>query len=130
MDTTLQKDLKQIKKLRTRLKISDSVEIDECGDPNIYGTKGKLFVGEPFWFIYIYDNWVRTKKKLNFMIVSQDGDSEGILKLDRLPTSGESTIIRKTGGFTKKREISEDTKKRLVEQTIKYRFPDGPGIGV
>lgn len=119
-------DLKQIKELRKVLKISNKIEIDACGDPNIYGKKGKLFVGKPFWFIYIFDgNWNVSKRKLRFMILSQDGDQEGILKLDRLPTIKESAIIREIGGFKQKRELSPEHREKLVEAGKKFRFTNG-----
>lgn len=112
----------EIKELREKLNTSSKIAKDECGDLNIFGKKGKIFIGEPYWFIFIREtrSWNNIKKKLNFMVVSQDGDYEGILKLDRYPTSVESTIIRKIVGLVKKKQLSLEHEKKLVESGIKF----------
>jgi hypothetical protein len=39
--------------------------------------------------------WAATKARLSFCEVTQDGDDEGVLRLDRLPTKAEASAIRK-----------------------------------
>ena len=38
--------------------------------------------------------WKNVKKRLAFRWISQDGDDEGCLHLDRLPTAHEADLIR------------------------------------
>jgi len=38
--------------------------------------------------------WKNVKKRLAFRRISQDGDDEGCLHLDRLPTAHEADLIR------------------------------------
>jgi hypothetical protein len=48
-----------------------------------------------------------------FTKVTQDGDSEGCLKLDRLPTPAEANIIRAELGIRKKMVLS-DTQREVL----------------
>jgi hypothetical protein len=50
---------------------------------------------------------------LKFAKVTQDGDGEGFLKIDRLPTEAEGHIIRDKLGIPKKRQSSEEEIARL-----------------
>jgi hypothetical protein len=95
---------------------------DDCGDPTIQGTRGHviaapglpwirprkagfmLFVSAESPMAYTY-----AKKALKFATVTQDGDEEGTLWLDRLPTADEAKAIRRYLGIPKKAELSEDT---------------------
>lgn len=45
---------------------------------------------------------------------TQDGDDEGIVFLDRLPTASEAEIIRAKLGIAKKRVLSDEARKRLI----------------
>jgi hypothetical protein len=56
--------------------------------------------------------WKNAKAKLAFCQVTQDGDWEGCLRLDRLPTSDEAKAIRETLGIRKRRHLSADQKER------------------
>ena len=51
-----------------------------------------------------------------FAKVAQAGDAEGILLLDRLPTSDEAEIIRGKLQIAKKRETSDEELARLRRQ--------------
>jgi hypothetical protein len=59
--------------------------------------------------------WTAAKKALSFAKVWNDGDEEGSLILDRLPTPSEATLIRRYVGVPKRREVSEATKARLAQ---------------
>ena len=48
------------------------------------------------------------KGALKFAAVTQDGDEEGMLFLDRLPTAAEAEIIRSYLGVYKAPELSEE----------------------
>lgn len=52
--------------------------------------------------------WTWAKKALVFAAVTQDGDDEGILLLDRLPTHDESATIRDYTGIRKRQELSAE----------------------
>lgn len=71
----------------------------------LQGDRSTINYDGKWWYICFLDltpiKWKNVKKKLSFMEVSQDGDDEGILRLDRMPTEIEFEIIRKLGGFRK-----------------------------
>jgi hypothetical protein len=91
---------------------------DECGAWCISGTRGTLHTwGDgKGWALYVSCNsgqhwtWV---KKLSFCTVSQEGDDEGVLKLDQLPTPEQADAIRSALGIQKHREISAEVLARL-----------------
>ena len=87
---------------------------DECGDLCILGTKGKIYMDDNHWYLYVFKGrWSLIKEKLSFMEVCQDGDTEGILKLNHYPTKEEAKTIRKVAGFRKFKEISESQRETL-----------------
>jgi hypothetical protein len=49
-----------------------------------------------------------------FAVVTQDGDDEGMLFLDRRPTEGEATILRRYLGIRKRRDLSDEERARLA----------------
>jgi hypothetical protein len=51
--------------------------------------------------------WGADKKKLKFCRLTQDGDAEGCMILDRLPTAAEGATIRSVLGIPKRIELSE-----------------------
>ena len=102
---------------------------DGCGDPAIMGTRGHVMAipGIPshrprvheahkragFLFYVVAESgtaWTYAKRALKFAEVTQDGDEEGFLRLDRLPTAEEAKVIRRYLGIPKKAELSEETK--------------------
>jgi hypothetical protein len=50
--------------------------------------------------------WTNTKALLSFAELRQDGEDEGIVGLDRLPTSAEAAVIRKVIGIRRRRHLS------------------------
>jgi hypothetical protein len=92
---------------------------DECGAWCISGTCGTLHTwGDgKSWALYVSCNsgqhWTWVKKKLSFCTVTQDGDEEGVLRLDQLPTPDQANIIRHVLGIQKRREVSADVLRRL-----------------
>ena len=104
---------------------------DECGDWAVFGKLGHIYAvpgtldrpktngfqiyfrgAEEFGEISTLA-WTWAKKALSFCQVTNDGDNEGMLFMDRLPTAAESEIIRDKLGIRKKREISDDERERL-----------------
>ena len=65
------------------------------------------------------------KKALTFAKVTQDGDDEGGLIFDRLPTANEAEIIRHYLGIAKKREFGAEELARLRERALAARAKIG-----
>lgn len=129
-----QADRSEDKRLLQQL--SDSLEtsyqrirLDECGDWNIFGRKGKISTDTKLWYVYIPGQtkrqWNAAKHKLKFMEVSQDGDEEGILKLERMPNLEEAKIIRKVLGLRQRVVLTEEDRALL-----KIRFKSSSQEGV
>ncbi|MGJ4888837.1 hypothetical protein ACQR1Y_11615 [Bradyrhizobium sp. HKCCYLRH3099] len=85
----------------------NSVRVDDCGDCVIEGSRGEIRACGGTFSIYLQCHsvraWNAAKKQLAFCRVSQDGDNEGILTLDRLPTEAEAKIIRDYVGLRQTR---------------------------
>ena len=92
---------------------------DECGDPRIEGRHGHVnavcgLVGakspRPGFQMFVTDwtarGWKLAKDVLPGVICN-DGDDEGAIFLDRLPTPAEAVLIRKWLGLPKRVEYSE-----------------------
>jgi hypothetical protein len=93
---------------------------DECGDWRINGARGHVYA-VPGGFQIIVMGWTAkgwnlAKQALSFAALTNDGDDEGALTLDRLPTRTEGEAIRKWVGIAKKREVSELERARLRVQ--------------
>jgi hypothetical protein len=92
---------------------------DECGDWAIFGRFGHIYAApEGFQFFFrgadefeepkSSQGWTYAKRAMAFAKLTQDGDEEGILLLDRLPTSDEAEIIRAKLRIPKRIEYSEE----------------------
>jgi hypothetical protein len=90
---------------------------DECGDWRIGGSKGHIYAGSEGFQIFVLGwstkGWNLAKEALAFAKVTQDGDDEGGLILDRLPDEAEAALIRHWVRIPKKRDVSEETLSRL-----------------
>ena len=91
---------------------------DECGDWRISGKHGHIYAVSEGFQIFVMGwtakGWNAAKKTLHFAKVTQDGDEEGGLIFDRLPSSEvEAALIRHWVGIAKKRDVSEETLTRL-----------------
>jgi hypothetical protein len=126
-DLEITSSISDIRNLYDTLGTSSRLARDECGDWNIYGTRGKLYTDEKFGYLYLYidQSWGRAKRTLSFMEVHQDGDAEGILRLDRLPTEQEARLIRKWAGLGTKRKLTPERRAKLVEAGRNFRFSHG-----
>ena len=118
--------LDRIKEIHKHLRIANKYYKDECSDYNILGTKARVFVDQSYWYIYIFGySWSLAKRYLSFMEVFQDGDHEGILKLNRMPSFKEAMIIRRIAGFRKKRVLSASDRKKAIERIQNFMFKPG-----
>jgi hypothetical protein len=98
---------------------SSCLRRDECGDWALLGSFGHVFaVPEGFQFYVTTDErprkWTFVKQRLSFCRVTQDGDDEGCLILDRLPSAQESELIRGALGIPKARHLSEERRAKLT----------------
>ncbi len=99
---------------------SNAFRRDECGDPRINGSRGHAYAalvgGKPGFQLYCIceskQAWTWAKKLMTFAKVTQDGDEEGILFLDRLPTATEAEIIRSYLGIRPKPEVNAQEAER------------------
>lgn len=69
------------------------------GDYQINGKRGHVLSdGNSFYFYHFAHSklaWTWAKRAFSFGILTQDGDDEGIFKLNRLPSEIEAKTIRK-----------------------------------
>jgi hypothetical protein len=106
---------------------------DECGDWRINGARGHIYAvasslthpGAGF-VVYVMAEtaraWTYAQRALSFAKVIQDGDTEGGLFLDRLPTKDEAEAIRHYVGIPKRREVSEQELVRLRSLSLTHGF--------
>jgi hypothetical protein len=80
------------------------------GDWQITGKHGHAMTNGAGYLLYAHATprrWTSIKQSLAFCKLSQDGDDEGILYLDRLPAAAEAEAIRDAIGIRKRRHMSE-----------------------
>lgn len=114
-----EKDKKLLLQLTENLDISkDRLKVDECGDWNIIGRKGKIFTDSKFWYVFVEETgkirWNNIKIKLKFMELTQDSDDEGILRLERMPSYKEGEELRNILGLRRRPVLSEERRAVLV----------------
>jgi hypothetical protein len=83
------------------------------GDWQIIGRYGHIIPDGPGFLIYVATDesprrWGFVKQRLEFCRVTQDGDDEGCLRLDRLPTQTEADAIREAIGVKRRRHLSPE----------------------
>jgi hypothetical protein len=115
---------------------------DECGDWRIVGRFGHIYAipgtvdrpGVEGFQIYFRGAaefeeppkgskaWAFAKKAMPFCELTNDGDDEGMLFLDRLPAPEEAEIIRDKLHIAKKREVSAGELERLRAMSLEHGF--------
>jgi hypothetical protein len=86
---------------------------DECGDVAILGKLGRIMLDGAGFLLYIVTGessrrWYNVKQRLSFCRLTQDGDDEGCLRLDRLPSPTEAGLIREAIGIRRRRQLSPE----------------------
>ena len=86
-----------------------------AGDWAIYGTLGHIYADVDGFLLCVASDesprrWTNVKARLRFCRVTQDGDIDGCLRLDRLPTPAEAALIREALGIRKRRHLSDVAK--------------------
>jgi hypothetical protein len=99
---------------------------DECGDWAIWGSNGHIYAVPEGFQLMIgcdFDNrgfskqgWTWAKKRLAFGKCTQDGDEEGSVMLDRLPSQVEAEEIRSILGIPKMFELTEECREERRER--------------
>jgi hypothetical protein len=95
----------------------DQTRGGERGDLGLRGKYGHIYTdGAGFLLcasgiderIFTARRWSAIKKRLTFCWLTQDGDCEGCLHLDHLPTKREAAAIRAALGIKKRRSLSAE----------------------
>jgi hypothetical protein len=87
------------------------------GDHGIHGKLGHIYVDGTGFLLCVtakderYQSarrWTNMKRRLAFCRITDDGDVEGCLRLDRLPTAAEAVLIREALGIKRKRHLTPE----------------------
>jgi hypothetical protein len=108
---------------------AEALRRDECGDWRIQGKSGHIYA-TPGGVQIVYSSaeespkaWTYARKALcAFASLSQDGEFDGALFLDRAPAEAEAAVIRDKLGIPKKRELSEDTLAAFQEAGVASQY--------
>jgi hypothetical protein len=107
---------------------------DNCGDWAIWGRLGHIYavpikaaaIGCGFQLVIGTNNsprrWTGVKRRLAFCQLSQDGDDEGTMILNRLPTEPEAELIREALDIRKAPNLTEEHRSALAERGRKWGF--------
>ncbi len=105
---------------------------DQCGDWAIVGKAGHIYVDGLGFLLYVTTGesprrWNNIKRRLAFCQLNQDGDDEGCLHLDRLPTPTEAALIREALGIRRKRNVTAEARDQLARARSLLNRPEtGP----
>jgi hypothetical protein len=86
------------------------------GDYGIQGKWGHIYINGAGFLLCVTAKderdqsprrWTSIKRRLEFCRITQDGDDEGCLHLDRLPTFAQASLIRQALGIRKRRTLTE-----------------------
>jgi hypothetical protein len=100
------------------------------GDYQITGKHGHVLANHPGYLLYVTGTVQRWKKAKRILpgTVTQDGDDEGILRLDRLPTPAEADAIRDVIGIRRRRHMTAEALANLERARKAIKSPvSGPG---
>ena len=95
------------------------------GDYQITGKRGHVLAGQPGFLLYItgtVQRWKRAKRMLPGT-VTQDGDDEGIIRLDHLPLPAEAEAIRDLIGIRKRRHMTPEALSKLEHARGSIKSP-------
>jgi hypothetical protein len=90
---------------------------DPCGDWIVVGKRGHVLTDGVNAFAYLpagtSRRWEKAKRVLSFMAVTQDGDAEGIFRLDGMPSPTQAEAIRKAVGLRKVNPLTDAARAAL-----------------
>jgi hypothetical protein len=106
-------------------------------DYGIHGKLGHIYLdGDVFLLSVVAKDerdqsprrWTNVKQRLAFCRIMQDGDDEGALHIDRLPTPAEAVLIREALGIRKRRALTEDGRAQLDAARRAANSPPNPSF--
>lgn len=114
-------DRRLLLELCKHLQISkNNLKRDELGYWYLIGKRGHIDTDSVSWYVRVSCKsttaWRRVKEALPDMVLWQDGDAEGALKILRHPTEEEAQKIRKYIGFRRSQPLSEKEKEIIRER--------------
>jgi hypothetical protein len=103
------------------------------GDWQVTGTGGHIMADGAGYLLYIKPGksakrWNNVKKALSFTQVTQDGDDEGCLHLDRLPPPAEAVLIREELGIRRRRYLSSETLAAMTSRLERIQSRDKTAV--
>jgi hypothetical protein len=94
------------------------IKRDTCSDPNIFAIRGHISTDSTSFYLYVQvktpRRWEITKRALNFLSVTQDGDDEGIFILHEMPTTQQAAVIRKVLGLRKAPSLKKEEREAIA----------------
>lgn len=107
------------------------VKVDRCLQPMIEGRYGNIHVDGAGWLVAVTDpstagrprRWGNVKARLAFCELRQNGDSEGCLRLARLPSRAEGKLLRWAIGAAKVFEYAPEVLERKRRAVLACRRP-------
>jgi hypothetical protein len=104
------------------------------GDYQITGKHGHVLPDQPGYLLYVtgtVQRWKKAKRilpgqggfTLSSGAVTQDGDDEGIIRLDRLPLPAEAEAIRDLIGIRKRRHMTPEALSKLEHARGSIKSP-------
>jgi hypothetical protein len=111
-----------------------SLRRDECGAWRINGRRGHIYTwgDNETWVLYVRSGtargWMSHKKRLSFCRVSQNGDTEGCLRLMGLPTVEQAEAIREVLGIRKRMAKSPEAIAAERVRLARTRSAAGGGL--
>ncbi|MGO9681180.1 MAG: hypothetical protein ACLPTZ_00955 [Beijerinckiaceae bacterium] len=106
-----------------------AMRLDDCRDWTIAGKLGHVYTDGAGYLLCVDGTsrrrWTNLKCRLRFCRVAQDGDDEGCLHLDRLPTPTEAVLIRKALGIRRRLHPSPEVLATLKANRARAERPPG-----
>jgi hypothetical protein len=95
------------------------------GDYQITGKFGHVLADHPGYLLYVTGTVQRWKKAKRVLpgTATQDGDDEGIIRLDRLPTPAEAEAIRDVIGIRRRRHMTAEALANLERARGSIKSP-------
>jgi hypothetical protein len=95
------------------------------GDYQITGRHGHVLADQPGYLLYVTGTAQRWKKAKRILpgTVTQDGDDEGILRLDRPPLTSEAEAIRYLIGIRRRRHMTSEALANLERARGSIKSP-------
>ena len=106
-------DKQHLGAMLTALDVSPRALERPIGDWQIAGNSGHIMTDGRGFLLYVSTSesprrWTGIKKRLGFCRLTQDGDDEGCLYLERLPKADEAVLIREAIGIRKRRHLTPE----------------------